>query len=67
MESKSQEKAHLLQKELADYTLFPEMNPGSFIRLNKSGKILLANKAARNLLGESDILKSNWIKIDRSY
>ena len=63
MESKSQELADLLQKELADYALFPEMNPGPVIRLDKSGKILLANKAARNLFGEDNILSSNWIKI----
>jgi len=63
MESKSQEKADLLQKELADYALFPEMNPGPVIRLDKSGKILLANKAARNLFGEDKILRGNWLKI----
>ena len=63
MESKSQEKAHLLQKELADYALFPEMNPGPVFRLDKSGKILLANKAGRNLFGEDNILRINWIKI----
>ena len=63
MESKSQEKADLLQKELADYARFPEMNPGPVIRLDKSGKVLLANKAARNLFGEENILRGNWIKI----
>jgi len=63
MESKSQEKADLLQKELADYALFPEMNPGPVIRLDNSGKILLANKTARNLFGEDKILRGNWLKI----
>ncbi len=43
------------------------MDLGSFIRLDKSGKILFANKAARNLLGENDILKSNWLKIFQGF
>ena len=52
-----------VKKQLGDFALFPEMNPGPVLRLDKSGKILLANKTARNLFGEENILRDNWLKI----
>ena len=36
-----------LLRDLADLAQFPEMNPGAVCRVEKTGTVLLANKAAR--------------------
>ncbi len=53
------------QKEinsLGELALFPELNPGPVCRLNKEGKILLANVAARNAIGEQNIIGDSWFR-----
>ena len=52
-----------LHKQLADFARFPEMNPGPVCRFDKTGKVLLANKAARNLFGEKNLLGKQWLDI----
>src|SRR5262245_23870151 len=46
--------------ELAEIALFPELNPGPVCRLNKEGKILRANAAAKKVLGEENFIGSSW-------
>jgi len=48
-----------LLKEMAR---FPEMNPGPVFRMDRSGNIILANAAARKILGEQ-IAGDNWLNI----
>ena len=45
---------------LADMASFPEMNPGPVLKLDRHGTILLVNAAARELLGEQDMLGKSW-------
>jgi signal transduction histidine kinase len=46
--------------ELSEMALFPELNPGPVCRLNKEGRILRANAAAKSAFGEVDFIGSNW-------
>ena len=61
-----------LLRDLTDLVKSPDMNPGAVCHLNKTGKILLANKAARQLFGNENIAGQNWNNIcpefgDRHY
>ncbi len=49
-----------LLHDLSDLAKFPEMNPGAVCRMDKSGTIVLANKAARKLFGSEKIIGQNW-------
>ena len=40
-----------IEKQLADFARFPNMNPGPVLRLDLDGDILLSNTAARNVFG----------------
>ncbi len=63
MTHSEQDPERLLQKQLADYARFPEMNPGPVCRFDRDGKVLLANKTARNLFGEKDLIGGSWFDI----
>lgn len=52
-----------LLRDLADLAQFPEMNPGAVCRLDKSGTVLLANKAARKLFKNENIMGQKWMNI----
>ncbi len=40
--------------------MFPEMNPGPVCRMDRTGTVLLANKAARQLFGETSLIGQLW-------
>jgi signal transduction histidine kinase len=46
--------------ELAEMAIFPELNPGPVCRLNREGKVLRANAAAKKVFGEKDFIESSW-------
>ena len=48
--------------ELAEMAIFPELNPGPVCRLDKHGKILRANAAAKKLFGEENFIESRWFE-----
>ena len=48
------------EKALADMASFAEMNPAPVLRLDRHGTILLVNPAARELLGQPDLLGKSW-------
>lgn len=50
-------------ESLQDLALFPEMNPGPVCRMDLEGKILLANRAARELFSAEDIVGKSWLEI----
>jgi PAS domain-containing protein len=50
-----------LLRELADLAQFPEMNPGAVIRLDRTGTVLLANRAARGLFKTENIVGRKWM------
>ena len=45
---------------LVDMASFAEKNPGPVLKLDQHGTILLVNPAARELLGEPDMLGKSW-------
>ena len=45
---------------LAEVARFPEMNPGPVLRMDRAGRILMANAAARNVFGEQ-IVGCSWL------
>ena len=49
-----------VEEALADMASFAEMNPAPVLRLDRHGTILLVNPAARELLGEPDLLGKSW-------
>jgi signal transduction histidine kinase len=46
--------------ELAEMAIFPELNPGPVCRLDKQGKILRANAAAKKAFREENLIDSSW-------
>ncbi len=48
--------------KLAEIARFPEMNPGSTIRIDNKGTVLMANDAARQVFGE-DLVGRCWIDL----
>lgn len=52
-----------IQRELTEMAKFPEMNPGPVCRMNREGKVLLANTAAKKLFGEEILIEKNWLDI----
>ena len=53
----------LAERALAELARLPELNPGPVCRLDRSGKILLANPAARAVFGEDDLTGRSWIEM----
>ncbi len=47
------------RRELAEIARFPDMNPGSVLRMNFEGEVLLSNVAAQKLFGQ-DLHGKNW-------
>ena len=47
---------------LAEVARFPEMNPGPVLRMDTSGKVLMANAAARNVFGAA-LLGRSWLEL----
>ncbi len=47
------------EKKIAEVARFPDMNPGPVLRLDASGAVLLANRAARDVFG-GDLLGASW-------
>jgi PAS domain S-box-containing protein len=51
------------EKVIAEMARFPEMNPGPVCRLDRTGCIRLANRAARSLFGSEDLKGQNWLDL----
>lgn len=54
-----------LEDELAKVAQFPHYNPGPVLRLDADGVILLANRAADELLGIDDLHDRSWLEVCR--
>ncbi len=52
-----------IEKDLAQMALFAELNPFPVLRLNKYGKILLANKAAKIYFDDSVLTGKLWFDL----
>jgi signal transduction histidine kinase len=52
--------ARRAERELAELARFPDMNPGPVLRLDREGAVLLANTAARRVLGD-DVVGTSWL------
>ena len=52
-----------IRQLLADMALFPEMNPGPVCRLDREGKVLLANTKAKKLFGENNLVGRSWFDL----
>jgi signal transduction histidine kinase len=50
------------QAEVAEIARFPDMNPGPVLRISVGGRVLLANRAARELFGDS-VTGQSWREI----
>ena len=51
------------EQKLAELARFPEMNPGPVLRLDREGRILLANRAARALFQSEDLVGASWLTL----
>lgn len=52
-----------LEDELVKVAQFPHYNPGPVLRLDTRGVVLLANRAATNLLGDGYLLDRSWLEM----
>jgi len=48
---------------VVDMALFPEMNPGPVCRIDRNGKILLANTAAKHFFGDPNLQGKSWFDL----
>jgi signal transduction histidine kinase len=48
---------------LAALAEFPDMNPGPVCRLDRNGRVLLANRAARSLFGGAELVDQDWLQL----
>lgn len=59
------------EEALAELARFPELNPGPVCRLDTKGRILLANPAALEVFGNTDLVGHSWLelcpKVDRAF
>ncbi|MEM7011951.1 MAG: response regulator [Verrucomicrobiota bacterium] len=51
------------EQQVAEMALFAELNPAPVLKMDKKGNIQLANKAARAIFGEDDLVGDSWYKI----
>ncbi len=49
------------ERTAAELARFPDMNPGPVVRTDLDGRVLLANRAARDVLG--DITGASWLDV----
>jgi len=49
--------------ELAEMARFPEMNPGPVCRLDRESRVVLANRAARDLFLRDDLDGASWVSV----
>ncbi len=48
---------------LAEMAQFPEMNPAPVLRLDREARVLLANKAAREVFRQADLIGRTWLEL----
>lgn len=53
----------LAERRLAELARFPEKNPWPVARLDLAGRIILANRAARTLFRDDDLVGKQWLAI----
>src|SRR5262245_38575575 len=63
MTSGDQAQITKLMLELADAKEFLEQNPGPVCRLDKKGKIIVANKPAELFFGQNELTGLSWLDI----
>ena len=56
----NQETVNSLLAEMAE---FPEMNPAPVVRLDPTGLVLLANRAARRVFGQDVLTGQSWLEV----
>ena len=48
------------EKEIAELSIFPEMNPAPVVKIERKGIILLFNRSAQNLFKKANLLGKQW-------
>ncbi|HSM05095.1 MAG TPA: ATP-binding protein [Longimicrobiales bacterium] len=51
------------ERALAELARFPDMNPGPVCRLDRRGRVLLANPAAKAVFGGDGLNGANWLEL----
>ena len=51
------------ERALAELARFPDMNPGPVCRLDRQGRVLLANPAAAAVFGSDDLTGKSWLDL----
>jgi signal transduction histidine kinase len=51
------------QRALAELARFPDMNPGPVLRLDRTGEVVLANRAALWLFDSADLSGRSWLEL----
>jgi PAS domain-containing protein len=52
-----------LEVELVMVAQFPHYNPGPVLRLDSSGRVLLANRAALALFDGAEVVSRSWLEL----
>ncbi|OEU66002.1 MAG: hypothetical protein BBJ57_10195 [Desulfobacterales bacterium PC51MH44] len=52
--------SRLVEKKLAELSVFPEMNPAPVIKADQKGRILLLNRYAQELFTKEDLVLKPW-------
>ena len=51
------------ERALAELARFPDMNPGPVLRLDRTGIVVLANRAARRVFDTDDLTGHSWLEL----
>ena len=51
------------EQAVAELARFPDMNPGPVLRLDHTGIVVLANRAARRVFGTDDLTGRSWLEL----
>ena len=51
------------ERALAELARFPDMNPGPVLRLDHTGVVVLANRAAHRVFGTDDLVGRSWLEL----